>query len=62
MSAHGENVEIEKSKEGRSHGTSSELEEPEECFVGGAKKAETYKMIENGQWQQMSQGIQGRKG
>lgn len=62
MSSHGENVEIEKSKEGQSHGTSSGLEEPEECFVVGAKKVEIYKMIENGQWQQMSQGIQGRKG
>lgn len=38
--------------------TSSGLEVPEECFVVDAKKVEIYKMIENGQWQQMSQGIQ----
>lgn len=47
---------------GQVEGTSSGLEEPEECFAVDAKKVEIYKMIENGQWQQMSQGIQGRKG
>lgn len=42
---------------GQVEGTSSGLEEPEDCFVVDAKKIDIYKMIENGQWQQMSQGI-----
>lgn len=39
----------------------SVLEGSEERFVVHDKSVKMYKMVENSKWQQMSQGIQGKK-